>query len=591
MSTHSLNSVQRHRLFKRRKMRADFQILGRDERAVSDVVGSILMVGITVLVATVMGALLFAFDGPQPTPRVNLATTVNPGNANWGNGDEQIRVQNIGGQQLDAATTTISYKINDGPVIDVTGAALGFPAGRLSIGQTWIRTLNLAANDTVFINVVSKAGGSTLLATATLIPGEVAVGSSCPFDIVPASGSWSQSPADITIATLSAVTLTLSLSDDCAGVDPTVVPRIYWAITPALPSDKGVMTSFGNNQWQATVPIPGGGWALQGLQTLQYYASPLADLRGNSGQTATSGDLIQVAGTPQYLSSQTPIAPTTISSPGNLTAADGQSAVVNEGASVAALVNLPVLATVSSSGWSNPGNGFVSDNNDATTTSSTNPLRYTLTDAPGGLIGTGPTKVVLGIEQAVSSSTSSDDWSLQACWASGYLGGACSAVSGNLQSTSSDTILTYDVSALRPGGGVWTWTDLQNLEIVVKRVATGSRTYQLDQAFVSVGPTYSAVEQLDWTGVPVGLVRYLEIGYSGAALENVNVNVYNWVTSSYTTRGTLTSAGVAQLAYLLTAAEYQVLGGNVRIQLVDDNVADLTGPQSYLIDYARVTTV
>ena len=58
-----------------------------DQRAVSDVLGSILMIGITVMMATAFGAVLFAFKGPTDSPQSNLAITVDPGNAAWGNGD------------------------------------------------------------------------------------------------------------------------------------------------------------------------------------------------------------------------------------------------------------------------------------------------------------------------------------------------------------------------------------------------------------------------------------------------------------------------------------------------------------------------
>ncbi len=269
-----------------------------DRGAVSDVVGSILLVAITVTLATVMGALVFSFKGPVDFPQANLAISVSPGNAAWGNGDEQLIVRNVGGEAIEASQTTILYKINIGAPVSITGTALGFPNGRLSIGQTWTLTLTLQSTDNVLLNVVSRqtggSAGSQLLATATLVPGQVSSGAACPFDTTaPSAGPWVQSPSDVTSLSSGAITVSVTLLDNCAGVDTAFPPHLFWRLrglsAPAY-ADAGAMTTQGLSVWTGTVPSQT--WSAQSGKVLEYYIASYKDLRANAGTSSTQSDVI-----------------------------------------------------------------------------------------------------------------------------------------------------------------------------------------------------------------------------------------------------------------------------------------------------------
>ncbi len=70
--------------------------VGSDERAVSPVVGAALLIGITVILASVIGTVVLGVGvGPAETPQVTLSFEVTDG------GDE-IALRHEGGEPLDA---------------------------------------------------------------------------------------------------------------------------------------------------------------------------------------------------------------------------------------------------------------------------------------------------------------------------------------------------------------------------------------------------------------------------------------------------------------------------------------------------------
>jgi FlaG/FlaF family flagellin (archaellin) len=142
-----------------------------NDGAVADVVGSLLMVGMTVGMTVVLAVLLLAYDGPQPEPHVRLSVTVTPGDDNgWGTGDEQVRVSHLGGDAL--ATSAHVIVSVAGAETDFTGAALGdpFTDGKLTVGESWTRPWTIRSTDPVTVHVVGDAGGpSQLLATLVFV--------------------------------------------------------------------------------------------------------------------------------------------------------------------------------------------------------------------------------------------------------------------------------------------------------------------------------------------------------------------------------------------------------------------------------------
>jgi FlaG/FlaF family flagellin (archaellin) len=138
--------------------------------AVADVVGSLLMVGMTVGMTVVLAFLLLTYDGPQPEPHVRLSLTVTPGDGVWGNGDEQVRLAHLGGDALsDSAHVLVSTA---GCELDLTGPALGgaFADGSLAVGEVWSRACTIQSTDSVVVHVVGETGGPTrLLATLDFV--------------------------------------------------------------------------------------------------------------------------------------------------------------------------------------------------------------------------------------------------------------------------------------------------------------------------------------------------------------------------------------------------------------------------------------
>lgn len=276
------------------------------EAAVSDTVGSVLLIGITVVMAVALGSMLFAFKGPEPIPQSNLSVTVSPGNAQWGTGDEQIRVVHNGGEKLLTDSTNIVFTVNGLVQPTVMGTGIGnnlytgttllAPRTTWNIGQTWVRTLTLSATDTVSVNVITGAntGVTALIASAILVPGQVAASAACPFDTTaPTYTNFAHSPADVTKNAVT-VSVSIDLADNCSGVQTTPPPNLYWGLqtSGSAPTYSAVaMSTQGLGTWTATIPYSG--WSGDSGKILQLYVVA-ADVQGNTLTTATVPDVIDV---------------------------------------------------------------------------------------------------------------------------------------------------------------------------------------------------------------------------------------------------------------------------------------------------------
>ena len=93
--------------------------VGSSERAVSPVVGATLLVGITVILASVVGTVILGVGvGPAETPEVTLSFEVTD--------SDEIELRHEGGETLDA---------EDVVVVNETGAELDGLDGDLSAGE------------------------------------------------------------------------------------------------------------------------------------------------------------------------------------------------------------------------------------------------------------------------------------------------------------------------------------------------------------------------------------------------------------------------------------------------------------------------
>lgn len=570
------------------------------DAAVSDVLGSVLLVGITVAMAFGLGLLLLAFDGPADTHHANLAASVDPGpDGLWGTGNEELRVRHLGGEALEARDTTIRYTVGLTSAA-ASGPSLGsaFADGRLTVGEAWTRQHRVLRDEPVTVQVVAEGGGGggQLLTGASLVAGRAGTPNICVADVQPpfiVPGSVVQAPPDLTTAFSGAVRVRVTLADDCSGVDHQRVPQLLWRVsaTPgtggtgysAVAMQKPAGAAADDGVWEALVPART--YSADVGRYLQYYVGNLADLHvpPNAGESARFSDRVD----PQYKYAESATA-----SPGSVLDLDNLK-VPGEGAEArfaeavvsgqAGSATLAATAVASGTGWTSAASAIGSDGIYAST-ADTNPTSLQLRIAdPAATPGT-LTQVVLRAEVNILGANN-DGWQLQAC-----LGASCTPASPRVTGTQADSLVAYDVTAVRPGGGSWTWTDVAALELRVVPAKQGSRdgTWQVDHAFVDVvyAPLHGMSVEASFGAVPSGASRTLELEYRvGGPSDRFDLQVATGCapTCTWTTRATLSATAPTPLTYAFTPGEASA-GFRVRfVSSAQDTVAS-----QLLLDYLRV---
>lgn len=126
----------------------------------SEVVGSMLTVAITVVLMAAVFALFLKIPGPEDTVHADLTVEADPGSGGWGTGDEHVVVTHKGGEALAQQTTTIRLTIDQNQT-EIMGDALGFDDGVLTIGQRW-RSPAFTIGATAPLDVAIVGGGSVI---------------------------------------------------------------------------------------------------------------------------------------------------------------------------------------------------------------------------------------------------------------------------------------------------------------------------------------------------------------------------------------------------------------------------------------------
>lgn len=149
----------------------DFKKLFRkDDKAVSPVIGVILMVAITVILAAAIGSSVFGQGTTESAPKANLdikaADIANPGSTA---AIASVKIEHLGGDVIhfeDAQKTKVMASLEDGPSYTI-GIANNDPAdatnpglGVIDVGS--IKTLNLAdaSGANAFSGVEPKSGNT-----------------------------------------------------------------------------------------------------------------------------------------------------------------------------------------------------------------------------------------------------------------------------------------------------------------------------------------------------------------------------------------------------------------------------------------------
>lgn len=567
-----------------------------DERAVSDVLGSILLVGITVASAVGFGLLLLSFDGPPDVQHTRLSVILVPGAGGWNSGDEALRVTHLGGEPLRRSVTTIQYTPPSGVPVQVTGTGLGggFGDGELRIGETWTQTVTAAANDAFAVQVVVRDATSQLLADFVAVAG-AAGGVLCVGDVSAPTASFVQAPANLNSLYLGAVTVTVTLADNCSGVDESVAPHLLWCVAvvcsvPASYTDAGAMTDTGLRTWSASVPAQI--WLTQGLAgaSLRYYVTSMTDFNGNVAQSPVQVDLVDLVYTYTYVAS----ASATTGSVFNLTNAQAASAGDGVEADVveAPLVGAPQTigptkysgASVTNGGAVNPNNALASDEARTEFDSTGDFIEVTGLNLPADAVTVNSLTIGYEGRKAATGGTSP---TARLDYKVGLLG---------VYSTGSNIVesATVDTDRTRSLTGSFTVADVEDLYVRVFYVTDTNRNLQVDHVFVTVtyqtaaSTVYALDVQLEWSDVPTGSTHSLELRYRATG-DSFTAQVWNFGTLTWRAcAGSLASAALTTFSCSVSpTTEYAA--GEVRVRLVDATPAGTTQGHLYL-DHARVGT-
>ncbi len=134
----------------------------RDD-AVSDVLGNILMVGITVGMMVGLSVMVLNFGGPPDRVHADFRVDLSPGGAFWGDGNEEIQVRHVGGEAVPRDETRIVVAIN-GSLTSYAGAQLdqGFADGEFRLGDRWNLTVLVPGSAIVEVSIVQTSANQVI---------------------------------------------------------------------------------------------------------------------------------------------------------------------------------------------------------------------------------------------------------------------------------------------------------------------------------------------------------------------------------------------------------------------------------------------
>ncbi len=262
-----------------------------EDDAVSSVVGTALMLGVTVTVFA--GFSLFVLgeleDEPRP-PRSDLAV-LQSGTQTllMHRGGETVALSgrvlvNVGGIERELDLTDLADQAADGERWRIgESLCLSGPSPPCLLDRETVLGVLVVQDNTVLLQQ-----GERGVPAAEFCTGDTTA---------PSVDSWVQAPADVTTVTAGPVTVTAVVADGCAGVDTGVAPVLRHRVNDGSdPAYGAVPMTLSGGAWTADVPDPG--WASQDGKTLEYYVQGLTDLRGNSGDSAVQSDAIGAPGVP-----------------------------------------------------------------------------------------------------------------------------------------------------------------------------------------------------------------------------------------------------------------------------------------------------
>lgn len=562
-------------------------------------VGSVLLVAITVVMAAALGFTVFALTKPVDPVHADITMLVKPGGNGWGDGDESIVMKHLGGETIDVSQAEVRYTIG-GTTTTLSGASLGsaFSDGEFSIGETWTHAFTIPAGTTVDVDlIVDTVGGATQLLATVETSTECGTDTAQPFVSV-----WEflhptlLTPIDVNSDTTGSIYVSALATDFCSGVNTAVTP-FYWykyGNDAALPNPTvAAATTSTPGKWQFTIPQPTAGWSAYAGLTLTYGLTGLTDLAtpANVGPSTTRSETIE--DTNLYTPPATP--PTIVS--GNLPdstdvlADDGATAEFTMASQTGSQTSGPPLdgdVISGSTDWLTKDN--VKENEVPTPAYATiavnNPGSLRVDIENPGLSGT-ISQVVIGAKVSiVASGTIDDSFRVKAC--DGASTTCTTSVSGGSSATDVDITSTRTTDW---SGGTWEWTDIDALQIDVEPVKSGGRdgTWRVQYAWIVVTytpVTYTADATFTFPAITAPGSHTLKIDYisTGSGFKAI---VSDGTTTLTAVNLDQTSAPIVNIAL----AGLNVGTGALTLQIVNiDAPASQTAAGVLSIDYIRVQT-
>ncbi len=558
-----------------------------DDQGVSEIVGSLFLIGITVVLVSGLAILVLNVKPPNDTLHADLTMLVTRGpDGVWGTGDELLRVEHNGGEVIPHEGLTVRVDI-DGAKQTFADSGLTGPAfsdGEFTIGEVWSVNLTVTTSNSVSVDIVLDTNRSSILVTSTL----VRAAGSCEPDLVPPFVlTWDQSPADVEAATSGPVTITVAVADDCSGVDTAIDPHLEFRLNdgsnPAW-TDLGAMTPAGSKTW--SLDIPDQSWLTQISKALQYRITGMTDESNNVGNSAHQSDVIQFGGTNTFVSGHTDNQGTTGAFSNAQSDADGGAvATLTETLGVPPTDYYATTATGGGSGGLPTNVAGAPDDTYFVLISTGDQATATPIDTLGasGSI----TKVEMYFEGHYEKTRNDDVIDLNVDAGSGFITVLDNHIP-TFGTAGNDVQTTVDITGLR---GSWTFTDVQALKLQAIYQKVGSQDamdVHVDALWVRVTLAGSTELDVEFTfpSLPIAPTHVVELEYSTGA-ETFHVEV--WDGSTWNRRGApLDEAGSTIWVYVLTPVEAIANGGSPLLRIVDDDSASPRGTME--MDYLKVVS-
>ncbi|MDY6985110.1 MAG: type IV pilin [Candidatus Thermoplasmatota archaeon] len=134
-----------------------------DDKGVSEIIGTLLLLLITVALFSVVLVWAMRLPTPEAVPYVDLRPYLNDGGDGWGNGNERVVIEHRGGEPIFANHTRIQMSI-DGRELVAEREDLNFPNDYMYMGDTWIGDRQRVNSNSTVILSVYYVGESTISA-------------------------------------------------------------------------------------------------------------------------------------------------------------------------------------------------------------------------------------------------------------------------------------------------------------------------------------------------------------------------------------------------------------------------------------------